>query len=50
MIYDNPHRMKGAPVLGVGPGLPGPFGRWPDDGEDEDQSEPDKDYPAENKP
>lgn len=26
MIYDFPHRMKGCPVLGAVPGLPGPFG------------------------
>ncbi|MET7520471.1 hypothetical protein ABZS88_45535 [Streptomyces sp. NPDC005480] len=33
MIYVFPHRMKGCPVLGAVPGMPGPFGVYPPDEE-----------------
>lgn len=45
-----PHRTKGPGVLGAeGPGHIGPFGRWPEDSEDEDQDQPDEEHPAGNR-
>ncbi|MFF6829956.1 hypothetical protein [Streptomyces longwoodensis] len=45
-----PHRTKGPGALGAeGPGRIGPFGRWPKDGEDEDQDEPDEGQATENR-
>ncbi|MDX2930792.1 hypothetical protein PV411_40655 [Streptomyces sp. NRRL_B-16638] len=42
-----PHRTKGPGVLGAEfPGHIGPFGRWPDDSEDDDQGEPGEEDPA----
>lgn len=37
-----PHRTKGPGVLGAaGPGQPGPFGRWPHAGEDQEDDDGD---------
>jgi len=41
-VIRTPHRTKG-------PGRSGPFGRWPDDDEGEDQSEPCEEHPAGNR-
>ncbi|MEU8974803.1 hypothetical protein AB0D11_37050 [Streptomyces monashensis] len=50
MIPLPPHRAKGPGVLGATPEQPiGPFCRWSEPGEAEDQDEPDKEHPAGNR-
>lgn len=41
VIYYFPHRVKGCPVLGAVPGMPGPFGVYrPDEETDEPPQKP----------